>query len=171
MRPIFEQPPRSERPPGVGLQQLRIKNTKARIGRKIVCSRQHVDAVDLMETKPSDSTSQMVSPDNRRHGLTKTLGGKGDASGKRGGEALFHYDTYQRGHLRPARMNVTLPSILCPHRVRLRAESASGTNCRAAIPAMKASNSPQEDRIGVRAGNPTVSMVQLSNFGRILTKK
>gem|GEM_PF-5474381 len=140
VRPILEEPTRSERPPGVGLQQPRIKSTKARIGRKVVSSRQHVDAVDLVEPKPGDSTPQMVSPDNRRKGLTKTLRGKGDASGKRGGEALCHVDTYQRGRLRPARMNVPLPAIPCPHRVRLRAECASGTNCRAAIPAIKASD-------------------------------
>lgn len=171
MRPIFEEPTRSERPLGVGLQQPLIKCTEARIGRKIVGPRQHVDAVDLVETKPADGTSQMVNPDDGRHGLTKALHGKGNASGKRGREALCHYDFYQRGCLRPARTTSLHPSSCAPtesgcERV-VRLAQIAGLQF---LP-FKASISPHEDRIGIRTGNPTVSMVQLSNSKRILTQK
>ena len=60
VRPIFEQCALAFRPPGGAVEEASVITTQTRKCWQIMCPHQHVDAVDLVESEPLDSTAKVT---------------------------------------------------------------------------------------------------------------
>src|SRR4029453_14210826 len=76
VRPIFEECPLPLRAPGRIVEQPSIVGSEARKGGQIVGTREHVDAVDLVERKPVDCPTKVAGVHSRRPRNSKALRGE-----------------------------------------------------------------------------------------------